>query len=98
MNGRVQVLAISLDSVERTRRYVNEHALRFTVVTFPSDKYQRLYRANSVPQTVVLDGTGAVVYAHVGLLRSGPVLDSVYRAALQISPTRTVAHDSAARN
>lgn len=80
----VRVLAISLDSLERTRRYVSEHQLRYTVVTFPNDKYQRLYRANSVPQTVVLDGAGAILYAHVGLLRAGPVLDSVYQAVLHV--------------
>jgi peroxiredoxin len=75
----VQVLAISLDPVDTTRLYVSEHKLRYPVLTFPQAKFERLYRAAAVPQTVVLDWTGTVLYARVGTLE--PVsMDSVFAA------------------
>ncbi len=48
-DGPIRVIAISLDSVEQTRRYAAEHALRYAVTTFPNEKLRRLYRAGSVP-------------------------------------------------
>jgi peroxiredoxin len=78
--GRIQVVALSLDSVDQSRRYASEHRLGYPVATFPTGKLRRLYRAGSVPQTVVLDAWGVVRYAYVGQLGPGPVLDSVYRA------------------
>lgn len=79
--GHVQVLAISLHSADSTRTYVRELGLRYPVLRFPDRKLERLYRTVAVPQTVVLDGTGAVRYAKTGTLDSGS-LDSVYAAAL----------------
>lgn len=81
--GHIRVIALSLDSLEQTRRYADEHAIRYSVATFPTEKLRRLYRAGSVPQTVVLDAWGQVLYAYVGQLRAGPALDSVYRAAMR---------------
>jgi peroxiredoxin len=78
--GHIRVIALSLDSVERTRRYATQHDLQFAVATFPNNKLRRLYRAGSVPQTVVLDAGGEVLYARVGRLEAGPVLDSIYGA------------------
>jgi peroxiredoxin len=76
---RVQVLGISLDSPDSTFRYVTEHLLRFPVLTFPQPKLARLYRAVAVPQTVVVDSAGTVLYARTGTLDSSS-LDSVYAA------------------
>jgi peroxiredoxin len=82
VSGRhVRVVALSLDSLRRTNAYAAEHQLRYSVATFPSEKLRRLYRAGDVPQTVVLDAQGEVLYSHLGALVVGPVLDSVYRAA-----------------
>jgi hypothetical protein len=72
---------------------VVEHALAFPVVTFPSLKLRRLYRAGTVPETVVLDKDGRVLHAHTGLLDQPVVLDSIYQAATL--PLRTP--NSAAR-
>jgi len=80
-NHSIQVIAISLDSVEATRRYVKEHSLAFPVVTFPSAKLKRLYRAGTVPETVVLDKDGRVLHARTGVLDVPAVLDSIYQAA-----------------
>jgi peroxiredoxin len=77
--GGVQVLAISLDPGDTTEHYVAEHAVRYPVLTFPQRKLKRLYRAVAVPQTVVLDWRGTVLYAKVGILDSRS-LDSVYTA------------------
>lgn len=75
-----QVVALSLDSIPATARYVARHGLRYPVGRFPDWKVAQLFRARSVPQTLVLDHRGEVVFAHIGQLRPGPVLDSVYRA------------------
>ncbi len=73
------MLAISLDPRDSTEHYVAEHALRYSVLTFPQTKLKRLYRAVAVPQTVVLDWRGTVLYAKTGILDS-VTLDSVYAA------------------
>jgi hypothetical protein len=51
------------------------------VVRFPEPRLARLYRAAVVPQTVVLNSEGRVLYARTGLLDSAAALDSVFRAA-----------------
>ena len=73
-----QVLGVSLDSLEETGRYAQELALPYPVVRFPARKLARLYRATTIPATLVLDYTGTVVYAHTGLLNQVAVVDSVY--------------------
>jgi peroxiredoxin len=73
----VEVLAISLDPGDSTRRYVSQYDMRYSVLTFPQPKLKRLYRAIAVPQTVVLDAGGTVLYAKTGTLDSAS-LDSVY--------------------
>lgn len=80
-NHAIQVIAISLDSVEATRRYVAENGLAYPVVTFPTPKLKRLYRAGTIPETVVLDKDGRVLHARTGLLTVPAVLDSIYKAA-----------------
>jgi peroxiredoxin len=80
-NHSIQVIAISLDSIEATRRYVEDHGLSYPVITFPSPKLRRLYRAGTVPETVVLDKEGRVLHARTGLLDRPAVLDSIYKAA-----------------
>jgi peroxiredoxin len=77
--GGVQVLAISLDPGDSTENYVAEHAVRYPVLTFPQRRLKRLYRAVAVPQTVVIDWSGIVLYARTGALDSAS-LDSVYAA------------------
>jgi peroxiredoxin len=76
----LEVFAISLDPADSTRRYATEHALPYSVVTFPQPKLARLYRAVAVPQTIVLDWRGTVLYAKTGVLDRAS-LDSVYSVA-----------------
>lgn len=77
--GSVQVFGISLHPGDSTRDYVSRHALPYPVVLFPQAKLKRLYRATSVPQTIVLDANGAVLYAKTGLLGERS-MDSIYAA------------------
>jgi peroxiredoxin len=76
----IQVYAISLDSAHVTRAYADSFRLTFPALLFPQPKLRQLYRAVAVPQTVVLNGSGRVLYAKTGLLDASAVLDSVYRA------------------
>ena len=76
----VDVVGISLDSVDVTRTYGETHGVAYPLVTFPSRKLKQLYRARAVPQTLVLDEEGRVLYARTGLLEPAATLDSVYRA------------------
>src|SRR5512143_2492006 len=52
---------------------------RVQVLAIPQPKLERLYRALAVPETVVLDWTGTVLYAKTGTLDAA-ALDSVYAA------------------
>jgi len=47
------------------------------VVTLPTRKLGRLLRAGRVPQTVVVDHEGRVLYGWTGLLSADAVLDSI---------------------
>jgi peroxiredoxin len=78
--GRIRVAGISLDSLRQTVAYVAEHRIGYPMLLFPEYRMKRLYRAQTVPQTLVLDGNGTVLYAHIGVLKDPAVIDSVYRA------------------
>ena len=86
--GHVVVAAISLDSLGLTEDYVRQHQLRYPVVLFPAKKLRRLYRASFVPQTLVLDHEGRILYARTGLLEPQAVVDSVFAALSR--PPRTI--------
>lgn len=89
---RTRMFALSLDSVDATWRYGRQHALSFPVLHFPDEKIQRLYRARAVPQTIVLDADGRVLYAHAGVFESEAVMDSVLAAVrLPSQPVRAPA-------
>jgi peroxiredoxin len=77
----VEVYGISVDSEAETRRYVREEGLSFPVVRFPEAKLVRLYRAEGVPRTLVLDHEGEVLYARAGSFGSQSVVDSIIAAA-----------------
>ena len=81
----VHVYGISLSPEAETRQYVDEHGLTFPVLRFPDDKLRSLYRANGVPQVIVLDHEGRVIHTRPGELEEGAVLDSVFAAAVRIS-------------
>lgn len=73
----VAVYGISLDSAAVTRGYAAKNRLPFPVVRFPQDKLTALYRAGSVPLTVVLDEEGRMIHSHLGELKGRAAIDSV---------------------
>ncbi len=80
------VIGISLDSLDQTRRYAQQRGLRYPVIRFPSEAYRRMYRANSVPIAMVIDGGGRVIYARMGVVETDAARDSI-RAAVRWRPS-----------
>jgi peroxiredoxin len=87
----VGAYGISVDSEAETRRYVREEGLSFPVVRFPEAKLVRLYRAEGVPRTLVLDHEGGVLYARAGSFGSQGVVDSIIAAARAPAASDSVA-------
>jgi peroxiredoxin len=95
---RVQVVGVSWDSAEQTRRYAAEQGLTFPIVRFPERKLGVLYRARAVPVTLVLDSTGRVLFGHVGVLTDTLARDSVWLAIRFRAPAvKAGGKDSVAR-
>jgi peroxiredoxin len=64
----VEFLGVSVDAEEATRVYAAAHELSFPIVVLPGDREIRVLRGQGVPQTVVVNGDGEVVYAYRGSL------------------------------
>ncbi len=76
----VAVYGITLDSVPVSRGYAARNKLPFPVVRFPEDKLTAIYRAGTVPLTVVLDENGRLIHSRLGELKGKPAIDSVLAA------------------
>jgi peroxiredoxin len=83
---RAAVYGVSLDSVDVTRQYIAKHQLPYPTVRFPSDKVAGMYRAGTVPITLVLDEQGRAIYTRTGELKDPQAIDSVL-AAIRWRPT-----------
>jgi cytochrome c biogenesis protein CcmG/thiol:disulfide interchange protein DsbE len=77
---RAAVYGVSLDSVNVTRDYITKHQLPYPTVRFPNEKLAGMYRAGTVPVTLVLDAQGRTIYSRVGELKSPASIDSVMQA------------------
>jgi peroxiredoxin len=62
----VQVHGLSLDSLARTRAYLEDHQLTFSTALLLDRRDQALLRADVVPQTLLVDARGLVRYARRG--------------------------------
>ena len=82
----VEVIAVSLDSLDATRRYAEEQGLNMPVVTVPTRKLSRLLRASRVPQTAVVDHEGWVLYGWTGLIAAEAIWDSIFIAITAAQP------------
>lgn len=80
------VYGVSLDSVNVTRQYIQKHQLPYPTVRFPNDKVAGMYRAGTVPITMVLDEQGRTIYSRTGELKDPQAIDSVL-AAIRWKPT-----------
>jgi peroxiredoxin len=83
---RAAVYGVSLDSVNVTRDYIAKHQLPYPTVRFPNEKLAGMYRAGTVPVTLVLDEQGRTIYSRTGELKSPAAIDSVL-AAIRWRPT-----------
>jgi peroxiredoxin len=79
------VYGVSLDSVDVTRQYITKHGLPYETVRFPNEKVAGMYRAGTVPVTLVLDEQGRTIYSRTGELKARAAIDSVI-AAIQWRP------------
>ena len=77
---RAAVFGVSLDSVDVTRKYIAQHRLTYPTVRFPDEKIAGMYRAGTVPITLVLDERGRAIYTRTGELKSPAAIDSVMQA------------------
>jgi len=80
VNAQVEVVGISVDSVQATRDYVEEHGIEYPVVSFMDRRLRALYRAGITPQTLIIDAEGKVGYARVGAVTEAVVIDSIVEA------------------
>lgn len=77
---RAAVYGVSLDSVDATRQYIARHRLPYQTVRFPDEKVAGMYRAGTVPITLVLDERGRAIYSRTGELKNRAAIDSVMQA------------------
>ncbi|UCD24386.1 MAG: TlpA family protein disulfide reductase [Gemmatimonadota bacterium] len=76
-----EVIGVSIDSVETTRRYLKENGIELPVVSLTDQRLRALYRAGITPQMLIVDARGRVSYARIGALTDGAAVDSVVDAA-----------------
>lgn len=79
---RVQVVAVTTDSFHVATRYSLTNGLAFPLLPLPTWKFKSLYRAFSVPQTLVSDADGRIVFVRHGVINTVGAIDSVVAAAL----------------
>lgn len=77
---RTAVYGVSLDSADVTRKYIAQHGLPYPTVRFPDEKVAGMYRAGTVPVTLVLDERGRAIYSRTGELKDPAAIDSVMQA------------------
>jgi peroxiredoxin len=80
-DSTIEVIGLGVNGGDSVARYTAEHAIRFPVVVIAEPTLRFLYRTRVVPQTIVLEAEGRVVYARRGQLQTGAALDSVLRVA-----------------
>ncbi len=84
-NARVEVVGISVDSVEATRRYVAEHGIDLPVVSFTDRRLRALYRAEITPQTLIIDAEGKVSFTRTGAVTETGAVDSIVNAVTTVA-------------
>jgi peroxiredoxin len=86
---KVQVIAVSLDSLEATAKYARQHNLRYPTAVLTDPRTTGLFRFNSVPQTLVIDERGRVMHSRLGRLDDAVAADSVLAAVARPLPGTT---------
>lgn len=76
-NSQVEVVGISVDSVQATREYGQANGLEFPLVSLTASRLRALYRTVVFPQCILLDADGKVVYARLGAVTETSAVDSI---------------------
>jgi len=90
----VQVVALTTDSAAIARRYAEASDLPFPLVSLPTRRLASLYRAFVVPQTIVLDSDGRVLFARHGVINTKQAVDSIIAGLAARNPAPTPDHSS----
>lgn len=77
---------VSYDSLHLTSAYIDRHQLVFPVMAPGPARFPALYRAGAVPITLVVNDSGIVEFARVGVLSGRVDVDSVLAVATARSP------------
>jgi len=65
----LQVLAISIDnekSISKVKPFIRTNGYDFTVLLDPNSEVARMYYAQMVPYSLILNNKGDVIYTHLG--------------------------------
>ncbi|MGM9950724.1 MAG: TlpA family protein disulfide reductase [Lysinibacillus sp.] len=76
----VEILAVnftSKDKVEQVKRFVKEHGLTFPILLDEEGKIGSLFRAMSLPTTVIIDRAGKVQHELMGPLDEETLLEHI---------------------
>jgi hypothetical protein len=79
----LSVFALGLDSLDKLPEYLASYGLHARVVGFPDMRMHRIYRAIAVPQTLLLNDSGFVLYSRPGVITDAIVRGSVIAAVLR---------------
>lgn len=78
---RLKIVAVNVDSdPAAARQFLDRHAAKFEIRYDPQGQLAELYRIKGMPDSLILDRTGAVLHQHEGF-RSERVAD--YETAIQ---------------
>ena len=84
--ANVGLYGVSTDSLAVTRAYTAEHGLGFAVETMTEAKVQALYHLQRVPQTLILDHEGRVIFTRLGPVEGDAAVDSIVAVAKGARP------------
>ena len=81
LDGRARVFGIVLGSYQREQELLEEKGLAFPVVRFPNRETMERYKANKVPQTIVVAPGGTVESNVMGELTDDDIDELLSRAS-----------------
>lgn len=85
-HANVRVFALTTDSLNIASDFARTHDLGFRLIPFPEPKLARLSHAYTVPQTLVVNHQGRVLYSRLGVMDTRVALDSVLAAVTAPDP------------
>jgi peroxiredoxin len=93
----VSVIALTSDSLAEAKRFASAQQFAFPVVPFPERKLVTLSHARVVPQTLILNAEGRVIFSRRGVIATRAAEDSIVDAALRVLPAKKATRKPTAR-